>query len=322
MTDARTLNSLETQGSKKTYSVGKIILNIAIVTLFAGTVITLSFIKGKVSAPKNTVYVFIMGFIWLYHTARAVIKKDEYHPDIAVLIYSLFLIWDINFRILGNGNPVLSPPMENVFEVFLKDSQFIAEGIGHSLMILVIGFSIALITGNILGMIVGWVKRLNNDFTPIAKVLSPIPPMVYTPYLIALMPTFTSASIAVIGIGMFWPIFLGMINRVGSINSRLIDSAKAMNVSTPTMLFKVILPYSIPSIVGSLKIQISTIFMILIMAEMIGATSGLGFFIKKYSDYADYARVLAGIFVVGAVITILNVLLDIAEKKLIKWKAV
>ena len=263
-----------------------------------------------------------MGLIWFYHTVRAVIKKNEYHPDIAVLIYSLFLIWDITFRILGKGNPVLNPPMENVFEVFLKDSEFIAEGIGHSLMILVTGFSIALISGNILGMIVGWVKRLNNDFTPIAKVLSPIPPMVYTPYLIALMPTFTSASIAVIGIGMFWPIFLGMINRVGSINERLIDSAKAMNVSTPTMLFKVILPYSIPSIVGNLKIQISTIFMILIMAEMIGATSGLGFFIKKYSDYADYARVLAGIFVVGTVITILNVLLDIAEKKLIKWKPI
>ena len=188
MTDARTLNSLETQGSEKTYSVGKIILNIAIVTLFAGTVITLSFIKGKVSAPKNTVYVFIMGLIWLYHTARAVIKKDEYHPDIAVLIYSLFLIWDINFRILGNGNPVLSPPMENVFEVFLKDSQFIAEGIGHSLMILVIGFSIALITGNILGMIVGWVKGLIMISHPSPKYSARFPPWYIPPISSRLCP--------------------------------------------------------------------------------------------------------------------------------------
>ena len=62
--------------------------------------------------------------------------------------------------------------------------------------------------------------------------------------------------------------------------------------------------------------------MVLIMAEMIGATSGLGFFIKKYSDYADYTRVLAGIIIVGIVITILNALADLAEKKLIRWKAV
>ncbi|WP_028504406.1 hypothetical protein [Ruminococcus albus] len=68
MTDTRTINTLESRDSEKTYSVGKIILNIAVVTLFAGTVITLSFIKGKVSAPKNTVYVAIMGLIWFYHT--------------------------------------------------------------------------------------------------------------------------------------------------------------------------------------------------------------------------------------------------------------
>lgn len=322
MTQTKALNTFETEISENKIPLVKVILNIAIVTVFAAAVIGLSFVEGRISIKDNQVYVLIMGIIWVYNIAKAVIKKNEYHPDIAVTIYALFLLWDIVFRILGKGNPVLSPPMERVFTVFRDDIEFIGEGIAHSLMILVVGFSIALITGNILGMLVGWVKRLNDDLTPVAKVLSPIPPMVYTPYLIALMPTFTSASIAVIGIGMFWPIFLGMINRVNSMNSRLIDSAKAMNVSTPTMLFKVILPYSIPSIVGSLKIQISTIFMILIMAEMIGATSGLGFFIKKYSDYADYSRVLAGIFVVGTVITVLNVLLDIAEKKLIKWKAV
>ena len=95
-----------------------------------------------------------------------------------------------------------------------------------------------------------------------------------------------------------------------------------LNVSTVTMLFRIILPYSIPSIVGNMKIQLSTIFMILIRAEMIGATSGLGFFIKKYSDYADYTRVLAGILVVGAVITLLNALLNMAEKRFIRWENV
>ena len=322
MTDARPVNTIEIHKNEGAGVIGRTALKIAIVTLFAGAAIALSFVKGAVETPDNRVYVLAMALIWVYYTVKTVVKKGENHPDIAILIYSLFLLWEITFRILGRGNPVLSPPMENVFQVFLNDREFIAEGIGHSLMILFTGFSIALIFGNILGMIVGWVRRLNDDLTPIAKVLSPIPPMVYTPYLIALMPTFTSASIAVIGIGMFWPIFLGMINRVNGMNERIINSAKAMNVSTFTMLFKVILPYSIPSIVGNLKIQISTIFMILIMAEMIGATSGLGFFIKKYSDYADYARVIAGIFVVGTVITVLNVLLNAAEKKLIKWKPV
>jgi len=322
MTDTKNFITDAPPSEQASSAKNHIILKIAVVTVFAGVTIGLTFVPGKVQTPENWVYLLVMSLIWVSYTVKTIIKKGENHPDIALVVYSLFILWDVTFRILGHGNPVLEPAMENVFQVFWNDRTFILEGIGHSLMILFSGFSIALILGNVLGMFVGWYKRLNDDFTPIAKVLSPIPPMVYTPYLIALMPNFTSASIAVIGIGMFWPTFLGMINRVNSMNERILDSAKAMNVTTFTMLFKIILPYSIPSIVGSLKIQLSTIFMILIMVEMIGATSGLGYFIKKYSDYADYTRALAGIFVVGIVITILNVLAEQAEKKFIKWKAV
>lgn len=310
------------QDNSRAKTVLRTALKILIVSVFAAAVILLSFVEGKTAVSEKWVYLLAMALIWAVYTVRTVVKKGENHPDVAVLIFCLFLLWDVYFRILGKGNPVLAPPMENVFQVFWNDRQLILEGIGHSLMILVIGFTIALVLGNVLGMAVGWIKRLNDDLTPIAKILNPIPPMVYTPYLIAIMPTFTSASVAVIGIGMFWPIFLGMINRVNSMNQRIIDSAKVLNVSTVTMLFRIILPYSIPSIVGNMKIQLSTIFMILIMAEMIGATSGLGFFIKKYSDYADYTRVLAGILVVGAVITLLNALLNMAEKRFIRWENV
>ena len=317
MTDTRTLTP-EVSGS----ALKPVVFKTALITLFAVLTVVLSFVPGQIQTSEKGVYLAAMGVIWAYFIIKTILKKGENNPDIALMILSAFSLWELLFRIKNVGNPVFTPPLENVFQVFWNDRQLILQGIGHSLFILAAGFSIALILGNILGMIVGWFKRLNDDFTPIAKVLSPIPPMVYTPYLIALLPNFTSASIAVIGFGMFWPTFLGMINRVNAMNQRIIDSAKVLNVNTFTMLFNIILPYSIPSIVGTLKIQLSTIFMVLIMAEMIGATSGLGFFIKKYSDYADYTRVLAGIIIVGIVITILNALADLAEKKLIRWKAV
>ena len=179
-----------------------------------------------------------------------------------------------------------------------------------------------MVLGNVLGLFVGWNERLRKDFYPVAKVFSPIPPMIYTPYLIALLPTFRSASIAVIAFGLFWPTFMNMIIRVGSMDRRIIYSAKVMGVSTYTMLLKVVLPYSVPAIVGGLRVQLSTTFMVLVMAEMIGAQSGLGFFIKKYSDYADYTRVVAGIIFIGIIITLLNGLISVIEKKVVKWKTV
>jgi NitT/TauT family transport system permease protein len=85
------------------------------------------------------------------------------------------------------------------------------------------------------------------------------------------------------------------------------------------MLLKVLLPYSIHGIISSLRVQLSSKFMLLVRAEMICAQSGLGFYIKKYSDYADYTRVAAGIIFIALVITGLNILISKAEKKLIKW---
>ena len=62
--------------------------------------------------------------------------------------------------------------------------------------------------------------------------------------------------------------------------------------------------------------------MILIMAEMIGAKSGLGFYVKKFSDYIDFTRVFAGIILIGFVIAAANALLQRLENRLIKWKPV
>lgn len=53
---------------------------------------------------------------------------------------------------------------------------------------------------------------------------------------------------------------------------------------------------------------------------MMGASSGLGYFIKNYSDYADYTNVIAGIILIGIVVSVLNVFLSFAERRLIKWK--
>ncbi|WP_279011266.1 hypothetical protein [Synergistes jonesii] len=71
---------------------------------------------------------------------------------------------------------------------------------------------------------------------------------------------------------------------------------------------------------GSQDVTLSTSFLLLTTAEMMGASSGLGYFIKNYSDYANYTNVIAGIILIGIVVSVLNVFLSFAERCLIKWK--
>lgn len=260
-------------------------------------------------------------FLCILYKNRHEIQKAKSACDIAILVFIGLFIWELATTQTGFANKVLVPCPENVFMVFVTQRKLMIRGLFSSLQLLAIGFAIALTLGIFLGLLVGWIERLRNTFFPIAKVLSPIPPIIYTPYIIAIMPTFRSASAMVIILGIFWPTFLNMIIRVNSIDRHIINSAKAMCTNNFDMIFRVLLPYVFPGILSSLKVTLSTSFMILTIAEMMGATSGLGYFIKNYSDYGNYTNVVAGIFMVGIVITLLNKLLSMLEHRFVKWKA-
>lgn len=196
------------------------------------------------------------------------------------------------------------------------------EGVFSSMELLIVGFAVSLTAGVGLGLFIGWILRLSNMFYPIVKVLAPIPSVVYTPYIIAIMPTFRSASAMVIILGLFFPTLMQMIHRVHTIDPQIVNSARAMNVGTRDMVLRVFLPYMIPGVIGGLRVSLSTSFMILVIAEMMGATSGLGYFIKNYADFANYTNVIAGIILVGVVVTILNGVITLIQKKFVKWKMV
>jgi NitT/TauT family transport system permease protein len=278
-------------------------------------------LPGKKEAENAIPFILVILFVQTWFTVLNVgSRSKKYMSDIVCAIYIFFILWETTTKTLDIANKILVPPPENVFYVFVTQRKLMLEGLVSSMRLLLTGFSLALLVGISLGLFVGWIPRLRHAVLPIVKVISPIPPLIYTPYVIAVMPTFRSASIFVIFLGVFWPTFMNMINRVGDIDKKLIDSAKSLNVKTHTMLFKIILPYSIPGIIGGLTVSLSTSFMTLTLAEMIGAKSGLGFFVKKFSDYGDYTKVIAGIIFIGVVVTILNFFISVIKKKTLKWK--
>ncbi len=248
-------------------------------------------------------------------------KRKKSTLDIVTAAFLFLGAWDLASR-LNFTHPVLVPPPENVFYVFVSQRVLMAQGVVSSLKLLFIGVGLALVFGVLFGLLVGWIPRLRGAILPIANVISPIPPLVYTPYVVAVMPTFRTASIFVIFCAVFWPTFQNMVSRVGSIDQKIIQSARVMNVTTPTMLFGVILPYCKPSILAGLPGSIRAALLCLTGAELLGASSGLGYFVKKFSDYADYTKVIAGIILMGVVVTILSAFISLLQRKLVKWRDV
>jgi NitT/TauT family transport system permease protein len=288
---------------------------VLLAALLAAVFLLPSQVSTKSPVPFLVVLLLAEG-IYLVQLKRTGKKSAS---DIVSVLYLLLLVWELATK-LGLAHPVLVPPPENVFYVFYSNRVDLLDGLVSSLKLLVWGIGLAMVLGIFGGLAVGYVQRLREAVLPIARVMSTIPPLVYTPYVVAVMPSFYTASIFVIFSAVFWPTFMSMIARVGSIDQKILDSARVMNLSVPEMLFKIILPYSLPDVIGRLSLSLTSAMLCLTGAEMLGARAGMGYFVKKFSDYADYTKVIAGIIFIAIVVTILNQLVLKLQQKVIKWR--
>ncbi|RHU83244.1 ABC transporter permease subunit [Clostridiaceae bacterium OM08-6BH] len=246
--------------------------------------------------------------------------KKKAAIDIGIIVFVALILWEYITAKVGVKDAMLYPAPENVFNIFVTDYEKILEGVGSSLRLMGLAFALALFFGVGLGLIVGLSDRLSSTVMPIVRVISPIPPIIYSPYAVALLPSFRAASIFVITMTIFWSIFMNMVLSVRQIDRKIMDSARTLNLNQSSMILHVLLPYSLPGIINSVSVSVSTSFLVLTAAEMIGATSGLGWYIKYNADFANFTKVIAGIFVIGVVVTVLNALISLVKRLLIRWR--
>lgn len=247
-------------------------------------------------------------------------RKKKAAIDIGIIVFVALIFWEYITAKVGVKDAMLYPAPENVFNIFVTDYKKILEGVGSSLRLMGLAFALALFFGVGLGLIVGLSDRLSSTVMPIVRVISPIPPIIYSPYAVALLPSFRAASIFVITMTIFWSIFMNMVLSVRQIDRKIMDSARTLNLNQSSMILHVLLPYSLPGIINSVSVSVSTSFLVLTAAEMIGATSGLGWYIKYNADFANFTKVIAGIFVIGVVVTVLNALISLVKRLLIRWR--
>ena len=240
--------------------------------------------------------------------------------DIIGFIYGFLILWTIFTAKLALLPAALFPPFGKILAQGAEDAPKILVNIKSSVGIILQGFFLALVTAVPLGLFLGWNARLGSAATYLSKFFSSIPPIVYIPYGIALLPSFRSVSVFVIFLASFWPVFAGTMSGVLHVDSRILDSAKVLNVNKPTMLLSVILPASLNQIFLGCNQGLSVSFILLTSAEMIGARDGMGYYVKYYSDFGDYTRTIVGLLVIGIVVIGVTFLVNALQKYLLRWK--
>ena len=289
--------------------------------LFAALVI-LVLLPGKRVVPTIVpflVAILLTEALYLWALARKDANRAAY-SWVVIIVWAFFFIWELFSTQLGTANPVLFPAPEAVFNVFPTQWPTLLDNLVASLQLLAMGALTAIVAGLVLGAICGWLPGLRGVFAPIARVLAPIPSVVFAPYIILLMPTFRVASATIIFLGIFWPMFLNTIIRVTSMDKRIVEGARMLELSSFEMVKDVILPYLLPGVMNGLNGQLTAAITMLTFAEMLGASSGLGYYIINYTNFANYVNVIAGIIMVALMVTVLNMLINKLRRYAVRWR--
>ncbi|AYH42921.1 ABC transporter permease [Azoarcus sp. DN11] len=214
---------------------------------------------------------------------------------------ALIAAWQgIAGAIAGQGNPLLPPPAV-VLDALWQSLPELFAGTWSSLLILMPGFALAVVAGVTLGLVAGTSPRLGRALFPFAKVAAPVPPTVYIPYAIAVLPTFHLSATFVVFVGAFWPVFQNTVAGAHAVEGRHRDNAAVLGFSRLEYLRKVVFPASLPHIFSGMAVGLGFGFILLTVAELFGANAGLGRFVQYYADFADYPRMVAGILYTGGV---------------------
>ena len=194
--------------------------------------------------------------------------------------------------------------------------------VGHLLVSLrrvLVGFSVATIIGIVLGIAMGTSRWAEAIFKPIFELLRPIPPIAWISLVILFFGIGETSKYILCGIGAFTNVTLNAYTGAQNVDPELIGCARMLGTSERDIFFRVILPSCTPQIFAGMQVALSTSWMAVLAAEMVGAQEGCGWMIQRGSDTLNITRVMVGMIVIGLVGMFLAALMRTIERRLCSW---
>ena len=234
----------------------------------------------------------------------------------------LATIWEIAPR-AGLVDPYFVSPLSDVLAAWwdLLVSGDLWTHLRASLVRSGLGFGLALVIAIPLGAAIAW-------YRPVREVVSPVLELFRNTAALALLPVFVLilgigevSKVAIVVYACFFPILLNTISGVASVDQQLLRSARVLGLSPVTTFRKVVFPAALPTIFTGIRIAGAAAVLVLIAAEMIGATAGLGYLIN-YSQYNFLIpQMYAAILTTTGVGLAINYSLVSIERRLSRWRA-
>lgn len=226
-------------------------------------------------------------------------------------------------------NPIyLSAPHEVAKALFTAfttapvqpNSPWFHESLWHSIKLVFSAFFIASIIGIPLGILCGFSNIISQLTEPFVEFFRYLPAPAFGALAVAILGINDAPKIAIIVIGTLFQQILIIANTTRTVDRSLIEAGYTLGTNKLKSLFYVVIPAALPDIYRDLRVLLGWAWTYLIVAELIGTTSGITWFITQQARYQNFDNVYAAILIIGVIGLLCDVLLMKLGQSVFKWK--
>lgn len=249
------------------------------------------------------------------------VARNNFTLEFFTVLMPIVILWEMLPR-LGIVPSTLLPPFTVIVMTF-KDLILNHDLFGHvliSMLRFLLGLSIAILTAIPIGILMGWNLFIRKHALPLFQMLAPIPPPAWVPITIILLGIGLPMQVFLVFLGVFYPVLFDTYQGVKDTDPRYIASARVFGASEFTLIKKVYLPNALSFIVMGIKIGIALGLVMLVVSEMVGAASGIGWLLVESKDFFRIDRMVVCMLTLGFIGWFFIEIMKYIESRLAIWK--
>jgi NitT/TauT family transport system permease protein len=215
--------------------------------------------------------------------------------------------------------PFFAPP-QALLAVYIEDYARLADSLLHSALLLGSGVALGAATGFVAGVAIGWSTRIGYWLHPVLRILGPVPSTALLPLCFFLFPSSWSASVFLIALATWFPVTVLTWSGVASVDKAYYDVARTLGARQGFLIFNVAIPAALPHVFVGLFMGLGASFSTLVVAEMMGVKSGIGWYLQWAQGWAAYANMYAALLIMALACSGLITGLFLVRDRLLAWQ--
>jgi len=238
-----------------------------------------------------------------------------------VLPVVLAILWE-GLVATGIANGRLMPPPSVVGRTLwgLAASGELPTHAGATLWRVAAGFGLGALAGTVLGALTGALPVARSLLDPTLQALRAIPSIAWVPLFILWLGIFEASKVALIAVGVFFPVYLGVAAAIQGIDRKIVEVGRVFRLSRLAMVRRVLLPAILPAWVTALRSGLGLGFMFVVAAEIMGASEGLGYLLVDGQQLGRPDTIIAAIISFAVLGKLADGLLVALTRPFLAWQ--